>query len=185
MELLEAWRALWAEIERMSPGTLEHLSGPVTPAQREEVEREVGRSLPQAFWTLYSLYGGQARREIFPAFFGCEFLSPAGIAEEYAMVKYVVVSGLFDDIEPPGDPRLASSYMNPGMIPFLMDGGGNYLGVDLEPTPLGRVGQVVVFGSDLTESAVAFDSRGDGHGADRAVPGRERRGRPSRAKLSR
>lgn len=158
MGLLQDWQALWAEIERMVPGTLPHLAPPATPAQRGAVERAVGGSLPEAFWTLYSLYGGQAEREIFPAFFCCEFLSPARIAEEYGMVKQVVASGLFDDLEPAADPRIASAYMSPSFVPFLMDGGGNYLGVDLEPAPTGRVGQVVVFGSDLAESAVAFDS---------------------------
>jgi cell wall assembly regulator SMI1 len=39
-------------------------------------------------------------------------------------------------------------YFDPGWIPLTYDSGGNHVGVDLNPGPQGRRGQVIVFGRD-------------------------------------
>ena len=39
-------------------------------------------------------------------------------------------------------------YTTPGWIPFAHDGGGNHLGIDLSPGPVGQIGQVINFGRD-------------------------------------
>jgi hypothetical protein len=47
---------------------------------------------------------------------------------------------------------------NSGWIPLLSDWEGNHIGVDLEPGPSGKVGQVINFGRDEEEKYVLFPS---------------------------
>jgi cell wall assembly regulator SMI1 len=49
-------------------------------------------------------------------------------------------------------------YSNPGWIAIGRDGGGNALGVDLDPGPMGTVGQVITFGRDIERKHVLAPS---------------------------
>ncbi|MFD1733031.1 hypothetical protein ACFSC4_20910 [Deinococcus malanensis] len=40
---------------------------------------------------------------------------------------------------------------------MFSDTTGNYLGVDVDPGPLGKAGQVVLFGADFDDVQVVFD----------------------------
>jgi cell wall assembly regulator SMI1 len=65
-----------------------------------------------------------------------------------------------------GDPENFTSYPEGAIqrtyfhlrwVPIIQDHGGNYIGVDLEPGPTGRRGQVIVFGRDEYDMFVLAD----------------------------
>ena len=45
--------------------------------------------------------------------------------------------------------HIRETYSNAGWIAIARDGGGHALGVDLDPGPMGTVGQVITFGRDI------------------------------------
>lgn len=57
---------------------------------------------------------------------------------------------------PPDTIRL--KYFHLKWIPLFSDYGGNYIGVDLDPAPAGKRGQVIVFGRDEEDMFVVADS---------------------------
>ena len=52
-------------------------------------------------------------------------------------------------------------YFNHGWLPIWEDGGGNFVGLDLDPGPSGRYGQVISYGRDIHDMAVLADSLWD------------------------
>jgi cell wall assembly regulator SMI1 len=52
------------------------------------------------------------------------------------------------------------AYINPRWIPLTHDGSGNHIGLDFDPWPRGRVGQVILFGRDEDVKAVLAESLG-------------------------
>ncbi|WP_348651944.1 SMI1/KNR4 family protein [Curtobacterium citreum] len=65
------------------------------------------------------------------------------------------ISAGFESQEDMGDSASSSpdgfvqaKYSVRGWIPLTHDGGGNHIGVDLDPGPAGTVGQVITFGAD-------------------------------------
>jgi cell wall assembly regulator SMI1 len=54
------------------------------------------------------------------------------------------------------------AYANRGWLPLISDRAGNYVGVDLDPGPMGEWGQVIVFGRDFDTKAVLWKGEGEG-----------------------
>lgn len=52
------------------------------------------------------------------------------------------------------------AYINPRWIPLTHDGSGNHIGLDFDPWPGGRVGQVILYGRDEDVKAVLAESLG-------------------------
>jgi cell wall assembly regulator SMI1 len=52
------------------------------------------------------------------------------------------------------------AYINPAWIPLTSDGSGGHIGLDFDPWPAGRVGQVILFGRDEDVKAVLAESLG-------------------------
>ena len=52
------------------------------------------------------------------------------------------------------------AYINSRWIPLTADGSGNHIGLDLDPWPRGRVGQVILFGRDEDVKVVLAESLG-------------------------
>mgnify|MGYP006198197397 CR=1 FL=1 len=49
------------------------------------------------------------------------------------------------------------AYINPRWIPLTHDGSGNHIGLDFDPWPGGRVGQVILFGRDEADYFRDYD----------------------------
>ena len=73
-------------------------------------------------------------------------LSPAEIADMSA-----------DFLSHPAD-AIKLRYFNHGWVPMLSDGGGKYVGIDLDPGPAGVYGQVISYGRDINHMAVLANS---------------------------
>ena len=52
------------------------------------------------------------------------------------------------------------AYTNPNWIPLTQDGSGNHIGLDFDPWPGGRQGQVILYGRDEDVKAVLAPSLG-------------------------
>lgn len=50
------------------------------------------------------------------------------------------------------------AYTNPRWIPLTADGSGGHIGLDLDPWPGGRVGQIILFGRDEDVKIVLAES---------------------------
>lgn len=146
---LEAWLAEHA------PGIHATLRPGATEAELAVMERVLGRKLPSALRTLYATHADWGHA------LGLTFLPPVMMQMEWdawreLQAEFQETAG--HSSRPVGAVR--AQYINPGWLPFLTDGGGNSVGVDLDPRPAGTVGQVITFGRDERVKTVLADSLG-------------------------
>jgi cell wall assembly regulator SMI1 len=144
---LEIWSLIEQSLEKAG-SPINRLNGPATPAQIEALERLIGAPLPDEFRKSLLLHnGGIARNEIFE---GEELLSLERITEEW-----LVWRELFDS--DPGFKSFRSSppievkdnWWNPLWIPLTSNHAGDHWCLDLDPSPLGRRGQVIRMWHDM------------------------------------
>ncbi|PRY13553.1 SMI1/KNR4 family protein [Kineococcus rhizosphaerae] len=131
------------------------LRPPATVDQLDAAQEHLGRPLPADVRALYLLHDGQVQhRHDDPRWaaglLGGEPLLPlqdvlfhwdqwAGFEDETGLDEGV-------SSEPEGFAR--AKYSLRGWIPLTHDGGGNHVGIDLDPDVRGTVGQVLLFGRD-------------------------------------
>ncbi|MCD0175488.1 SMI1/KNR4 family protein [Deinococcus sp. 14RED07] len=116
----------------------------VTDAALDAFEARQGVTLPEAMRALYRWHdGGDLFGLDFPRLESLEFQRVA-----WAELAAACMTDLDEDIvsHPPGAIRLL--YATGDWLPFLHDGGGNHVALDMHPGPAGRVGQVVTTGRD-------------------------------------
>ncbi|MGC4090159.1 MAG: SMI1/KNR4 family protein [Polyangiaceae bacterium] len=126
------------------------------------LEQAAGFTLPQEAKALWSAHDGQISAELgLAAGFHFVSVSEAGkILRDWRDVRTRLGVGLTDlDRVCSSHPRdaIQQRYSLPGWIPLLRDDEGNCVGVDLEPGPSGKRGQVINFGRDEEEKHVLFD----------------------------
>ncbi len=134
------------------------------PADSEDIvgaEQAMNVSFPTELKQLYSLHNGEARSG--PGlFFGLQFLTLNEMVNEWK-----IWSDLHEEYVDMGDHYsipsewIKEQYINRQWIPFCHDGGGNHLGIDLDPGPEGVVGQVINFGRDEETKFVIARSIGE------------------------
>ena len=153
---VELWNAIKAWYAEHLPEVLGSLNPGISERAlsefEDELEREVGRRLPQSLRDVYLQNNGQDRTTVCGTFFGLEFLSLeevrrnwrdwCDIAREPFYAEMIEFSTFY--------PKRAiqHKYACTGWIPFAHDGGGNHLGTDVSPEPAGKVGQIINFGPD-------------------------------------
>ncbi|GGR65118.1 hypothetical protein GCM10008959_29170 [Deinococcus seoulensis] len=135
---LDAWVAREVPLDHatLRPG--------VTDAALDAFEARQGVTLPPAMRALYRWHDGGD-------LFGLEFQRLEHL--EFNRVSWAEIAAdrmtdLDEDIvsHPPGAIRLL--YATGDWLPFLHDGGGNHVALDLHPGPAGRLGQVITTGRD-------------------------------------
>lgn len=154
---LDAWYAahLPADEYRFNP--------PATQLQLDAFEQLVGISMPAAYHQLYLWHDGEDD-DRFGHIYGLPLLSlgQAGqqwelwddVLAEFGGNRYEIAAAAWpqDAVDP--------AYTNPRWIPLTHDGSGNHIGLDFDPGPGGRVGQVILFGRDEDVKAVLAQSLG-------------------------
>ena len=135
---LDAW------VAREVPRHHATLRPGVTDAALDAFEARQGVTLPPALRALYRWHDGGD-------LFGLDFLRLESL--EFNRVAWAELAAdrmtdLDEDIvsHPPGAIRLL--YATGDWLPFLHDGGGNHVAIDLHPGPAGRPGQVITTGRD-------------------------------------
>lgn len=154
---LDAW------YETHLPADRYQFNPPATEAQLDTFERLVGIKLPRAYRQLYRWHDGE-QKDRWGHIYGLPLLplQEAGsqwtawidVLSDFGGDRYKISGGGWPDEEV--DP----AYINPRWIPLTHDGSGNHIGLDFDPWPRGRVGQVILFGRDVEIKAVLAESLG-------------------------
>jgi len=133
------------------PEIVDDLNEPATSDEIGKIENQLGVALPEDFKDMYLEHNGQSGEgDIQGVFYGLSFLSLEDVNEELIIWAEIVDSGMNDDVcsKSHVSGMIKENYANKLWIPFAYDGGGNILGLDLDPGEKGTIGQVINFGAD-------------------------------------
>lgn len=158
-DIPQLWKAFIAWLAQASPEQYAKLNPPASFKDIEDFARETGYALPENVSKLYRLNNGGETAGIGNSILGLEFLPVNEVIEEWKSWRSVEQGAWLDGEEPtyPQD-AIKNTYANPKWIPLLRDGGGNNIGIDLDPGVNGRVGQVINFGRDERSKFVIADN---------------------------
>lgn len=136
---------------------------PATDSQIDGLEHLVGINMPHSYRQLYKWHDGEnddRRGHIY----GLPLLPLKQVAAEWTAWtrtlagfggnRYAIPGGAWP--EGAVDP----AYTNPSWIPLTSDGSGGHIGLDFDPWPGGRLGQVILFGRDEDVKVVLAESLG-------------------------
>ena len=147
-------------IYRVLPSAGKRFDPTPTPDELLVLKHELGENpVPQDLIALYLVFGSQnLDQRVGGVFFNDYLLSPQAIVAQ--MLADQAFSKEYDgdrsDEPDPEDQRLSTDYHPPfNCVPFLADGLGNFFAVDYAPGHLGKVGQIIAYGSDLAPTFIA------------------------------
>jgi cell wall assembly regulator SMI1 len=136
---------------------------PATDVQLDAFEHLVGLKMPRAYRQLYRWHDGEEddrRGHIY----GLPLLSLHQARLQWTSWNEVLTSFGGNRYKVPGagwpQGAVDPSYINPRWIPLTADGSGNHIGLDFDPWPGGRLGQVIIYGRDEDMKAVLAQSLG-------------------------
>lgn len=120
----------------------------------EELQREIGQGMPVSLREIYMQNDGQDRfTTTCGMFFGLEFSSLSQMLSDWQVWRNIAQEQDMDaDFREfstiyPLD-AIQDVYTSPFWLPFVRDGSGNHLGLDLQPGSAGNKGQIINFGRD-------------------------------------
>ena len=127
----------------------------------DALEEHLDVRLPIALREFLSIHNGQDKAGV-GMVSASLLLSTAGIKQCWDSWREIDEDDMNEDCadsmesEPEG--FIKPMYTNRKWIPLTKDGGGNHIGIDFDPDEQGRVGQIIVFGSDEdTKRLIASD----------------------------
>ncbi|MBO9623717.1 MAG: SMI1/KNR4 family protein [Sphingomonas sp.] len=136
---------------------------PATDAALDAFERRVGLKMPRAYRQLYRWHDGEESDRWGPIY-GLPLLPLRHVEQEWTAWNEVLAGFNGNRYEIPGSgwPRGAvdPAYINPRWIALTHDGSGNHIGLDFDPWPAGRRGQVILYGRDEDVKVVLAPSLG-------------------------
>lgn len=154
---LDAWYA-----GHLSPDKY-RFNPPAADDQIAAFEDLIGLKLTRAHRQLYAWHNGE-NNDRWGHIFGLPLLPLEVAAAQW--VAWNKVLSEFDGnrymLPGSGWPKGAvdPAYINPRWVPLTHDGSGNHIGLDFDPWPDGRVGQVILFGRDEDVKVVLAESLG-------------------------
>ena len=154
---LDAWYAA-----HLPPDSYQ-FNPPATDAQLDAFEHLIGLRVPRAYRQLYRWHDGEDD-DRWGHIYGLPLLPLDEAAGQWTAWTEVLADLGGDRYAIPGGAWPAGAvdpaYINPRWIPLTHDGSGNHIGLDFDPWPGGRVGQVILFGRDEDVKAVLAESLG-------------------------
>ena len=136
---------------------------PASDAALDAFEKLVGLELPKAYRQIYRWHDGE-NDDRWGHFYGLPLLPLKEAARQWDAWKRVLVYFKGDPYVIPGKGWPAGAvdpaYINLRWIPLTHDGSGNHIGLDFDPWPGGRVGQIILYGRDEDVKAVLAESLG-------------------------
>lgn len=136
---------------------------PASAAQLDAFEHLVGFKMPRSYRQLYRWHDGE-NDDRWGHIYGLPILPLKHAAAEWK--TWIDVSAEFggNRYAIPGrgwpDGAVDPAYTNPSWIPLTRDGAGGCIGLDFDPWPGGRVGQIILFGRDEDVKVVLAESLG-------------------------
>ena len=139
------------------------LNPPATETELDAVERLCGLELPPSYRQLYRWHDGE-NDDRWGHIYGLPLLPLKDAAFQWKTWARVLADFGGNRYEIPGGswPKDAvdPAYINPRWLPLTHDGSGNHIGLDFDPWPNGRIGQVILFGRDEDVKCVLAESLG-------------------------
>jgi cell wall assembly regulator SMI1 len=154
---LDAWYAAHLPPHRYA------FNPPATDRALAAFDRLVGLRMPRSYRQLYKWHDGEnddRRGHIYGLPLlplreaGSQWKAWKNVLADFGGNRYEIRGGAW----PQG--AVDPAYINPRWIPLTHDGSGNHIGLDFDPWPRGRVGQVILFGRDEDVKAVLAESLG-------------------------
>jgi cell wall assembly regulator SMI1 len=179
----ERTRVAVERVAALIPGD-ELLYPPATQAQLDAAEEHLGQRLPADVRALYRLHDGQVQHEPTDPRWAAGLVGGLPLLPlDQILFHWDQWDGFEDELdmddEASSEPEgfVHAKYSLRGWVPLTHDGGGNHIGIDLDPDERGTIGQVILFGRDddwhrvLAPSLVSYlEQLGDlveqGHGED-------------------
>ncbi len=161
---MQSWRRIERWLGLHLPEVVRDLRPPATGDEIHIAEHALGAALPEDVRELYRIHDGQSE-DATGVFFGLPFLPLHAVVSEWESWVAIIDPGTNEELsegcasEPEDAIRLL--YTCRGWIPLSHDYGGNHLGVDLDPGPLGEHGQIINFGRDESDKYVLASSLDD------------------------
>jgi cell wall assembly regulator SMI1 len=154
---LDAWYAAHLPPDRYV------FNPPATDADLDSFERLIGFNLPRAYRQLYRWHDGE-EDDRWGHIYGLPLLSLDAAGSQWKAWNTVLAGFGGNRYEIPGsgwpEGAVDPAYINPRWIPLTHDGSGNHIGLDFDPWPAGRIGQVILYGRDEDVKAVLAPSLG-------------------------
>jgi cell wall assembly regulator SMI1 len=156
---LDAWYAAHLPPDRYV------FNPPATETELDAFERLVGLKLPQAYRQLYRWHDGE-EDDRWGHIYGLPLLPLKEAGSQWRAWNEVLADPVFKGNRygvrggawPEG--AVDPAYINPRWIPLTHDGSGNHIGMDFDPWPAGRIGQIILYGRDEDVKAVLAPSLG-------------------------
>jgi cell wall assembly regulator SMI1 len=154
---LDAWYAANLDPDRYV------FNPPATDAQLDAFEQLVGLKLPRSYWQLYKWHDGE-NDDRWGHIYGLPLLPLKHATADWNSWKTVLAESGGNRYAVKGaswpEDAVDPAYINPGWIPLTGDGSGGHIGLDFDPWPGGRVGQVILYGRDEDVKVVLAESLG-------------------------
>lgn len=156
---LDAWYAA-----HLPPGQYV-FNPPATDEALDTFEQLIGIMLPRAYRQLYRWHNGEDDDSL-GHIYEFPLLPLDEAASQWKAWNEVLADPVFKGNRygvsggawPEG--AVDPAYINPRWIPLTHDGSGNHIGMDFDPWPAGRVGQIILYGRDEDVKAVLAPSLG-------------------------
>lgn len=136
---------------------------PANDAALDALERVVGVAMPSSWRQLYRWHDGE-NDDRHGHVYGLPLLPLAEVEAQWRSWAKILAYFKGDPYVVPGGSWPAGAvdpaYINPRWIPLTHDGSGNHIGIDLDPWPGGRIGQIILYGRDEEVKAVLAESLG-------------------------
>jgi cell wall assembly regulator SMI1 len=131
------------------------------PEIYDAFEEETCMTFPEELKTILRISNGVAH-----FIEDTEFLSATQIFQEWKNWNAIYHSynflELVDDFHHKNhNEKMVPMYVNPYRVPFIHDGGGNFIGIDLLPNKAGKKGQVIAYGVDEIMVRCLAENMGD------------------------
>lgn len=126
------------------------LRPPAMEADLKAFERGTGFRLPEDLRRVYLINNGQKSYTLPGIFMGITFISSNEALETWqGWARNAPYPSEFDEEHSAYPPAaVKTGYFRRARLPFAHDYGNNFIGIDLDPSLAGTVGQVITYGRD-------------------------------------
>lgn len=137
---------------------------PATDAQLDRFEQHVGIAMPRSYRQLYRWHDGE-NDDRWGHIYGLPILPLGRAAADWQQWNRTLAAfggNRYPFLRGAAWPQGAvdPAYTNPRWIPLTADGSSNHIGLDFDPWPGGRVGQIIIYGRDEDVKVVLAESLG-------------------------
>ncbi len=140
------WKRIEAWLEQNAPEILSTLQPGASAADIKQAERALSCKFPKALAESYRIHDG--KRSGGALFDEYELLSLDYMVSEWKVLKELLDDGTFDDTGSMKNvvaSQIKFAWWNPLWIPIASNSSGDFWCVDLDPSPSGKIGQIISF----------------------------------------